>query len=100
MTDLVTPLSDGELHLPATALLNRDLPAEFLDADGLMAVNFGGFLIRTGDHTVVVDTGIGRRRAARAADRLLPGPPDGCRRGPNRRRHGGLHPPALRPRRL
>jgi glyoxylase-like metal-dependent hydrolase (beta-lactamase superfamily II) len=59
MTDFVTPLSDGELHLPATALLNRDLPAEFLDPDGLMAVNFGGFLVRTGSHTVVVDTGIG-----------------------------------------
>jgi glyoxylase-like metal-dependent hydrolase (beta-lactamase superfamily II) len=55
----VTPLSDGELHIPAAGLLNRDLPAEFLDADGLMAVNFGGFLVRTAEHTVVIDTGIG-----------------------------------------
>ena len=30
-----------------------------LDADGLMGVNFGGFLVRTADHVVVVDTGIG-----------------------------------------
>jgi glyoxylase-like metal-dependent hydrolase (beta-lactamase superfamily II) len=55
----ITPLSDGELHIPAEALLNRPLPAEFTDPDGLMAVNFGGFLIRTPEHTVVVDTGIG-----------------------------------------
>jgi glyoxylase-like metal-dependent hydrolase (beta-lactamase superfamily II) len=56
---MVTPLSDGELHIPAQALLNQDLPAEFTDADGLMAVNFGGYLVRTPDHTVVIDTGIG-----------------------------------------
>jgi len=56
---MVTPLSDGELHIPAQGLLNRDLPAAFTDADGLMAVNFGGYLIRTADHVVVVDTGIG-----------------------------------------
>jgi glyoxylase-like metal-dependent hydrolase (beta-lactamase superfamily II) len=56
--DLVT-LSDGELHIPAPALLNRDLPPEFADADGLMAVNFGGYLVRAGGHVVVVDTGIG-----------------------------------------
>jgi glyoxylase-like metal-dependent hydrolase (beta-lactamase superfamily II) len=57
--DLVTPLSDGELHIPATALLNQDLPAEFSDDEGLMGVNFGGFLVRTADHVVVIDTGIG-----------------------------------------
>jgi glyoxylase-like metal-dependent hydrolase (beta-lactamase superfamily II) len=57
--DLITPLSDGELHIPADALLNRPLPPEFTDAEGLMGVNFGGFLIRTGDHVVVVDAGIG-----------------------------------------
>jgi glyoxylase-like metal-dependent hydrolase (beta-lactamase superfamily II) len=55
----LAPLSDGELHIPAQALLNRDLPPEFTDADGLMAVNFGGYLIRTPEHTVVIDTGIG-----------------------------------------
>jgi glyoxylase-like metal-dependent hydrolase (beta-lactamase superfamily II) len=59
MKGLVTPLSDGELHIPATGLLNQDLPAEFLDADGLMGVNFGGFLVRTPEHNVVIDTGIG-----------------------------------------
>jgi glyoxylase-like metal-dependent hydrolase (beta-lactamase superfamily II) len=52
-------LSDGELHIPAQALLNQDLPPEFTDADGLMAVNFGGYLVHTPAHTVVIDTGIG-----------------------------------------
>ncbi|MBS1844915.1 MAG: MBL fold metallo-hydrolase [Actinobacteria bacterium] len=55
----IIPLSDGELRIPATGLLSRDLPPEFTDESGLMPVNFGGFLVRTPDHTVVVDTGIG-----------------------------------------
>ncbi|HEX4753016.1 MAG TPA: MBL fold metallo-hydrolase [Solirubrobacterales bacterium] len=55
----ITPLSDGELRIPATELLNRDVPPEFTDEDGLMAVNFGGFLVRTPDNVIVVDTGIG-----------------------------------------
>jgi glyoxylase-like metal-dependent hydrolase (beta-lactamase superfamily II) len=60
----ITPLSDGELHIPPTELLNKDLDAwtmhrRFLDDEGLLRVNFGGFLVRTPEHTVVVDTGIG-----------------------------------------
>jgi glyoxylase-like metal-dependent hydrolase (beta-lactamase superfamily II) len=58
----VTPLSDGELRVPPHELLNKPAeawPEGFLDADGLMAVNFGGFLVRTPDRLVVVDTGIG-----------------------------------------
>jgi glyoxylase-like metal-dependent hydrolase (beta-lactamase superfamily II) len=57
--DPIIPLSDGELHIPAEALLNRPLPEEFTDTEGLMGVNFGGFLVRTPDHTVIVDAGIG-----------------------------------------
>src|SRR3954447_2199339 len=58
----ITPLSDGELHIPPDALLNKAgaaWPDGFLDGDGLMGVNFGGFLVRTPAHTVIVDTGIG-----------------------------------------
>ena len=55
----ITPLSDGELHIPAEGLLNRPLPPEFTDADGLMGVNFGGFLVQTDEHVVVIDAGIG-----------------------------------------
>jgi glyoxylase-like metal-dependent hydrolase (beta-lactamase superfamily II) len=58
----ITPLSDGELHIPPDALLSRPAsawPDGFLDAQGLMGVNFGGFLVRTPHAVVVVDTGIG-----------------------------------------
>jgi glyoxylase-like metal-dependent hydrolase (beta-lactamase superfamily II) len=58
----ITPLSDGELRIPPEGLLNKpapDWPAGFLGDDGLMGVNFGGFLVRTPEHVVVVDTGIG-----------------------------------------
>jgi glyoxylase-like metal-dependent hydrolase (beta-lactamase superfamily II) len=58
----ITPISDGELHIPPDALLNKGAdrwPGGFLDGDGLMGVNFGGFLVRTAEHTVIVDTGIG-----------------------------------------
>jgi glyoxylase-like metal-dependent hydrolase (beta-lactamase superfamily II) len=58
----ITPLSDGELHVPPGELLNKGAeqwPPGFLDADDLMPVNFGGFLVRTPDRVVVVDTGIG-----------------------------------------
>jgi glyoxylase-like metal-dependent hydrolase (beta-lactamase superfamily II) len=51
----ITPLSD---------LLNKDMDAwqehrQFLDDEGLLPVNFGGFLVRTPERIVVVDTGIG-----------------------------------------
>src|SRR6476619_6851397 len=58
----ITALSDGELHIPPAALLNKGAdrwPDGFLDDDGLMGVNFGGFLVRTPEHVVIVDTGIG-----------------------------------------
>jgi glyoxylase-like metal-dependent hydrolase (beta-lactamase superfamily II) len=58
----ITPLSDGELRIPPDALLSKpasEWPDGFLDADGLMGVNFGGFLVRTRDRLVIVDTGIG-----------------------------------------
>src|SRR4051794_38367254 len=60
----ITPLSDGELRIPPTELLNKDMDAwqshrQFLDDEQLLPVNFGGFLVRTPDHIIVVDTGIG-----------------------------------------
>jgi glyoxylase-like metal-dependent hydrolase (beta-lactamase superfamily II) len=60
----ITPLSDGEVRIPPDALLNKPAdrwPGGFLDGEGLMGVNFGGFLVRTPEHAVVVDTGIGGR---------------------------------------
>src|SRR3954468_24666027 len=56
----ITPLSDGEARIPPEMLLDGGTwPAGFLDANGLLPVNFGGFLVRTAEHVVVVDTGFG-----------------------------------------
>jgi glyoxylase-like metal-dependent hydrolase (beta-lactamase superfamily II) len=56
----VTPLSDGELRVPPDELLQGPgWPEGFLEDDGLLAVNFGGYLVRTPDRIIVVDTGIG-----------------------------------------
>ena len=60
----VTALSDGEAHVPPDALLNKPASAwarhaELLDDDGDLHVNFGGFLVRTPQRTIVVDCGIG-----------------------------------------
>lgn len=33
--------------------------ADFLDDDGLLEHGLGGFLVRTGDHVVLIDTGVG-----------------------------------------
>lgn len=46
----VTPLSDGELWTAPDGLLNKAAeawPPGYLNGDGLMGVNFGGFLVRT-----------------------------------------------------
>jgi len=57
---VITAVSDGEARVPPDMLLQGPgWPDGFLDADGLMHVNFGGFLVRTPQHVVVVDTGFG-----------------------------------------
>jgi glyoxylase-like metal-dependent hydrolase (beta-lactamase superfamily II) len=57
---LVIPISDGEARVPPDMLLQGPgWPDGFLDADGLLHVNFGGFLVRTNEHVIVIDTGFG-----------------------------------------
>jgi len=57
---VIAPLSDGEARVPPDMLLQGPgWPDGFLDADGLMHVNFGGFLVRMPQHVVVIDTGFG-----------------------------------------
>src|SRR5579862_2058496 len=58
----IVPLSDGQLAVPPHELLNKpagEWPVGFLNDEDLMPVNFGGFLVRTPDRVIVVDTGIG-----------------------------------------
>jgi len=57
-------VSDGSLAAPPTLLFNKTdqdwlQHSQFLDADGMLPIDMGGFLVRTGDRLVLVDTGIG-----------------------------------------
>jgi glyoxylase-like metal-dependent hydrolase (beta-lactamase superfamily II) len=61
-------VSDGSLPVPPTALFNKTdqdwLPhSQFLDDTGMLPVEMGGFLVRSGEHLVLVDTGIGPHAA-------------------------------------
>lgn len=57
-------VSDGSLSAPPTHMFNKTdqdwrQHSQFLDDDGLLRFEMGGFLVRTGDRVVLVDTGIG-----------------------------------------
>src|SRR5450432_3343542 len=49
----------GEDRRPGHRRADWDVYRDFLDHDGLLEHGLGGFLIRTGDHMVLVDTGVG-----------------------------------------
>ena len=59
-------VSDGSLTAPPTLMFNKTdqdwlQHSQFLDEDGMLPIEMGGFLVRTGDRLVLVDTGIGPR---------------------------------------
>ena len=61
---ILEPVSDGRLLARPTNLYTNPegdwLPhSRFLDERGLVEMEMGGFLVRTGDRVVLVDTGIG-----------------------------------------
>lgn len=64
----ILPVLDGTARLPATELLrftgDRDDPwaphRQFLQDDGILELTLGGFLVRTRERVVLVDTGVGR----------------------------------------
>ena len=61
-------VSDGSLPVPPTALFNKTdqdlIPhSQFLDDDGMLPLEMGGFLVRSGERVVLVDTGIGPNAA-------------------------------------
>ncbi|MEK6439286.1 MBL fold metallo-hydrolase [Pseudonocardia sp. T1-2H] len=62
----ILPVLDGTGREVATEVLTRpgvpdawSCHAEHLDADGVLSMPLGGFLVRTGDRTVLVDAGVG-----------------------------------------
>ena len=59
----IAPLHDGCRRLPATAMYANTegdwLPhRQFLDEAGMLPCELGGFLIRTGERLVLVDSGV------------------------------------------
>jgi glyoxylase-like metal-dependent hydrolase (beta-lactamase superfamily II) len=61
-------ISDGRLAAPPTAVFNKTdqdwlQHAQFLDEDGMLPIEMGGFLVRSGERLVLVDTGIGPHAA-------------------------------------
>jgi len=60
----ITPVDDGMWWLPPTAMFGNTaedwLPhQQFLDAEGKLPCQLGGFLLRTGERLVLVDVGAG-----------------------------------------
>lgn len=63
----IRPIFDGHGHEPAAAMLDAPTASgdpwachtDLLDPDGNIQMTLGGFLIRTGDRVMVVDTGVG-----------------------------------------
>lgn len=61
-------VSDGSLPAPPTLMFNKTdqdwlQHSQFLDDDGMLPIEMGGFLVRTGDRLALVDTGIGPHAA-------------------------------------
>lgn len=57
-------VSDGSLQAPPSLLFNKSdqdwqQHTQFLDEDGMLPIEMGGFLIRSGERLALVDTGIG-----------------------------------------
>lgn len=64
----IVPLLDGSARLPADQLLRFTGPRDdpwgphegILEPDGSLDLSLGGFLVRTGERVVLIDTGVGR----------------------------------------
>jgi glyoxylase-like metal-dependent hydrolase (beta-lactamase superfamily II) len=57
-------VSDGSLSVPPSFLFNKSdqdwlQHSQFLDNDGMLPIEFGGFLVRSGERLVLIDTGLG-----------------------------------------
>ncbi|MGP0032493.1 MAG: MBL fold metallo-hydrolase [Acidimicrobiales bacterium] len=57
-------VSDGSFQAPPTLMFNKTdqdwlQHSQFLDGDGMLTIDVGGFLVRSGERLALVDTGIG-----------------------------------------
>jgi glyoxylase-like metal-dependent hydrolase (beta-lactamase superfamily II) len=61
-------VSDGSLPMPPTPMFNKTDQdwlghSQFLNEDGMLPIEMGGFLVRSGERLILVDTGIGPHAA-------------------------------------
>jgi len=56
----VVPVLDGTMDVPVDVMLNRVPHPEWLTADGLLPVQMGAYLVRSGDRRILVDAGFGQ----------------------------------------
>jgi len=66
---MVEGVSDGTIPVPPKPMFNKTdqdwlRHSQFLDGDGMLPIEMGGFLVRTGERLALVDTGIGPHGAA------------------------------------
>lgn len=66
----VTPVLDGGMDVPAEAILNQVPHPSYLTPEGQLTVQLGGYLVRTGDRAILVDTGFGPVLGGRLLDSL------------------------------
>jgi glyoxylase-like metal-dependent hydrolase (beta-lactamase superfamily II) len=69
-------VSDGSLPAPPSLLFNKSdqdwlQHSQFLDDDGMLPIELGGFLVRSGDRLALVDTGIGPNAAPERTGRFM-----------------------------
>ncbi len=69
-------VSDGNIPAPPTLLFNKTdqdwlQHSQFLDGDGMLPIEMGGFLVRSGDRLALVDTGIGPYAAPGRTGRFM-----------------------------
>ena len=55
----VLPVFDGAPDVPVEVMLNKTPHERWLTEDGLLPVQMGGYLLRTGDRQILVDVGFG-----------------------------------------
>ena len=56
---VVEGVLDGGMDVPSEVILNQVPHPSYLTAEGLLTVQLGGYLVRTGDRVLLVDTGFG-----------------------------------------
>jgi glyoxylase-like metal-dependent hydrolase (beta-lactamase superfamily II) len=56
----ILPVLDGAMDVPVDVMLNQVPHARWLTPEGLMPVQMGGYLVKSGARVILVDTGFGQ----------------------------------------